>query len=514
MKKTTLAIGIVAVLGIGYVGTAWYTGNTIESDIDSKLKEITEQVNQSQDMFNVAITYNNYEKNIFSTNLHLTVSLLPKDIAAQDVEPKKIFDDNITIHHGPFPIAALSKGTFAPQMAWIDYQMSEQTSPELWKLAGDQPFLNGSIGLSYQQYLKIKVKNKAIKLPNHFVNDFVKGELNISDGEHYFGTDKDFTNISISNYFDNLSYEVNDNSYVSVNKLEMNYEPNIDKTIIGYKIAFGNLAIRIDEINPQAMIKVDNFKSKGKINFQHHDLEVESSIDQFKYEPESNQSELIPTIVFKNIQTKQTSKLSAPNRLDGALVTSVDSFQLGQQNIGSASFDIDYQNVSKESFSSSFAEFYDDEFDDNQQSSIENKPKNTKISLNKLNWHNAEGDINISSFMDINLDDNDDLSSSARNIDNINNLKLKVEAPFKVIARTIAQFENPKESDVTKKQIEKADLTIQMMSQMFLNDVPFFDFNKGETKGIYTDFDYAKDREEVMVNGKTLNKEDFLNQLK
>lgn len=512
MKKTTLAIGIVAVLGIGYVGTAWYTGNTIKSDIDSKLKEITEQVNQSQDMFNVEITYNNYEKNIFSTDLHLTVSLLPKDTATQDVEPKKIFDDNITIHHGPFPIAALSKGTFTPQMAWIDYQMSEQTSPELWKLAGNQPPLNGSIGLSYQQYLTVKVSNKAIKLYNSDF-DFIEGELDISAGEHYFGMNKDFTNISISNYFDNLAYKINDNNYVLLNKFEMNYEPNIDKTIIDYKIGFGDLAIHIDEVNPQATIKIDNFKSKGKFNYQNQDVEVESSIDQFKYEPDSTQSDLIPTIIFKNLQAKQNNKLNATNRLDGALSTSVKSLQFGQQNIGSASLDIDYQNVNRKSLSGSFAEFYDDEFDDNQESNIENNPSNMKISLNKFNWHNAEGDININGLMDIKLGDNDDLSSS-QDIDKVNNFKLKVEAPFKVIARTIAQFENPKESDVTKKQIEKADLTIQMMSQMFLSNVPLINFNKGETKGVYADIDYAKDREEVMVNGNKLNKEDFLNQLK
>lgn len=507
MKKTTLAIGIVAVLGIGYVGTAWYTGNVIESNIDNNLKELTKQVNQNQKMFNVEIAYNNYEKNIFSTNLHLTITLSPKDSSLQDAEPKKIFDDNLTIHHGPFPIAAIMNGTFAPQMAWFNYQMTEQISPELWKLAGNQPFITGSVGVNYQQSLTVQISNKAIKLSNSDF-DFIEGELNISDGDHYFKSNKDFTDISINNNFNNLTYVINDNNYLSINKINVSSEPSMDEPVVDYNITFGNLVLSLDELYSNAKFNIDNLKSKGKFNYKNQDTDVTSSIGEFRFEPNSNQLNEIPTIVFKNLTSKEHSNLNETNSsFSGALFTSIESMNFGRQNIGSISLDVDYQNINKKFLTSGLLGFYGY---DNQNTN--DKKNNMRISLNKFNWHNAEGDINISALLDLTLDNNDDLSSS-QDFDKINNLKLNVDVPFRFLARTSAQLENTKDSDVSAKDIDKAEKTIQMMSRMFLSTSPLFTFNKGDTKGIYSDIDYAKDREEVQLNGKTLKKEDFLNQV-
>ncbi|MWP46736.1 DUF945 family protein [Gilliamella sp. Pas-s27] len=231
MKKTTLAIGIVAILGIAYVGTAWHTGNIIESNIDNQLALITNKASQVEENLTFSITKSHYEKGIFSTKLHLTVTVSENNsFYGEDATPTTLFDDDVTIHHGPFPIAALAEGTFTPQMAWLEYEMSEQVSPQLWKLAGNQPFITGHVGMSYGEYLTVKLKNKAIEIGQNEV-PILNGTLFLGKGSYTFGgytSGKDISSkIDIDKFsFNHFQLFRADPTLVVVNKFVMNQ--NVD----------------------------------------------------------------------------------------------------------------------------------------------------------------------------------------------------------------------------------------------------------------------------------------------
>ncbi|MWN89830.1 DUF945 family protein [Gilliamella sp. Pra-s65] len=233
MKKTTLAIGIVAILGIAYVGTAWHTGNIIESNIDNQLAQITNKVNQIQNDFIFTVEKSNYNKGILSTKVHLKVTASQKQSFDETTTPETLFDDDITIHHGPFPIAALAEGTFAPQMAWLEYEMSEQISPQLWKLAGNQPFITGHVGMSYGEYITFKLTNKAIKVTQ---NEFpiIDGTLELGKGDYTisgYASDSDIT----------TKFKLNKLSFTT--PLSFNSEPTsvvINQFVINQKVELNN----------------------------------------------------------------------------------------------------------------------------------------------------------------------------------------------------------------------------------------------------------------------------------
>jgi uncharacterized protein YdgA (DUF945 family) len=250
MKKTTLAIGIVAVLGIAYVGTAWYTGNIIERDIDNQLALINNKANQLEKNLTFSITKSHYEKGIFSTKLHLTVTASENNsFYGEDATPTTLFDDNVTIHHGPFPIVALAEGTFAPQMAWLEYEMSEQISPQLWKLAGNQPFITGHVGMSYGKYLTVKLKNKAIKVGQNEI-PILNGTLSLGKGSYTFSgytSGKDISSkIEIDKFsFNHFQLFRADPTLVVVNKFVMNQNANLNSDT---NTAEGSLSSHIDSI--------------------------------------------------------------------------------------------------------------------------------------------------------------------------------------------------------------------------------------------------------------------------
>ncbi|OCG00844.1 YdgA family protein [Gilliamella sp. wkB112] len=504
MKKTPLAIGIVAVLGIGYVGTAWYTGNIIENNIDNELKEINQQINHYQEAYNVAITHSNLEKNIFSTKLHLTVTLSPKDAVEADIQPKKLFDDDIIIHHGPFPMAALAKGTFSPQMAWVEYQMTEQAAPDLWKLSGNQPFISGHASLSYQNYLRVKLTNKALSVKPEDLN-YLNAKLDISEGNYSFESDADFVNLQVNTHLDKLNYvDTNDNLFLLSN-LTLSAKPNIEKTIVDFDLNIGNLQI-IDGYS-DIDATVNNLKLKGSANYQNSDLEVQNSVDKLVFKPID--PEQTKSVEINKLTLNQKNTLNESDTVDGLLQASIDSFKYGQQNLGSGTLDFDYQGLDKRLFS--YNEL--DGLYGNVSEKIDHtETSNIKLSLNKFNWHNVAGDINISAnvkTVDINK------VPDAHDIDKLESFNLKLDAPFDVLANIGAQIEAVEKGsdDISPQQIEKAKQSLGMMSQMFLGNLKFLTFKKDGIQGIFSDVEYSRENDMIKVNGQDIPKEVFLEDL-
>lgn len=501
MKKTTLAIGIVAVLGIGYVGTAWYTGNIIENNIDSELKEINQKINDYQDKFKVAISYSKLEKNIFSTTFHLTVTLSPIDAYGTASQPRTLFDDDIIIHHGPFPMAALAKGTFLPQMAWIEYQLSEHTDPDLWKLLDNQPFISAYAGISYQNHLRVKVTNKALSATPDDLK-YLDGLFVISEGDYSFESNVDFANIQANAHLDKLKYIENANNSLALDNLNISTKPNNNKTIVDFDVNVGHLNVQDGDYrysHSPLETTVDNCKTQGSFNYKNHDLNVQNSIDKLIFKQISQQ----PTqpIEFNKLVLNQKNALNTSDTVDGIFQLNVESVIYGQQNLGYGTLDFAFQGLDKKLFSyDSEDDFYDDvnEID----------MSNIKLSLNQFNWHNVVGDVNISA--DAKWVDMKEVPDTY-GFEQIEKFNLKIDVPFDVVAYMFAQIEAAKkqENEISQAVIDEGIQSLENLCERFFSDAKFLTFKRNNISGIFSDVEYSKENIMIKVNGEKMLREEL-----
>ena len=511
MKKSIVATGVIAILAFGYIGTSMHTGNLIEENLDTDLAVFAQQVNSSQQMFNLQISHNNDEKGIFSTKTHLKVTLTQKNQIINDDDPVIVlYDDDATIHHGPFPLAALANGSFSPQLAWLEFAITEKTNPTLWKLAGNKPFISGHAGLSYSDYLTVKLTTEGIKL-THSDFDLIEddGVFELGKWNIVFEKQNNSSDLSMEASLDKLNLVIDPNNVISFNGLNMSLKPEQDKSTVDYDINISSLKMKSIEYGSYTDIDFNDLTSKGNINYKDYKISDQSEINRLTISTNRSTSSAANNIVLNKFVLNQQMELNEKNHaVDGSLFTSVDSIIYGKQNLGNGSLDLNFKGLDKKDI---FNRFYMDYLDD-LQDFIEEMPFNTTITLNKLNWHNDAGDINVSFLFDINdlnyfTDDEDDTSSEID--DKIDALQLKIEAPFNVMARFYAQFENSQNSQVTEQQVNSVKSNIKLSTEMFLGNIPIFVFNNGQTDGIFSDVSLTKDSDEVQVNGEIMSKKDF-----
>lgn len=510
MKKSIVATGVIAILAFGYIGTSIYTGNLIEENLDTNLAEFTQQVNTSQQIYNLNISHSNDKKGIFSTKTHLKVTLTQKkQIDNDDASVIVLYDDEATIHHGPFPLAALANGYFIPQIAWLEFAITDKTNPTLWKLAGNQSFISGHAGLSYSNYLTVKLETEGIKLTDSDF-DLIEDQDAIELGKGNLVIDKNNdSDLSIKASFDKLNWVIDQNNIISFNDLNVSFKPEQNTASVNYEMKMSSLNMKNIEFGSNTNIDFDDLTSKGKINYKDYQVSDQSEIHRLIISTGQDASDAVNRIELNKFVLNQHVELNPQNyAIDGSLFTSVASILYGKQNLGNGSLDLSFKGLDKRYL---LNQFYVDSFED-LQDTAEDMPNNTNVTLNKFNWHNSAGDINANFVLDINnfnytFDEESDFSNDID--EKINTLKLKVEAPFDVMAQFYAQFEHPQNSEVTEQQVNNVKSNIKLSAEMFLGNVPFFVFDNGQTEGLFSDVSLTKDSDEVQVNGEIMSKKEF-----
>ena len=515
MKKSIVATGVIAILAFGYIGTSMHTGNLIEENLDTDLAVFAQQVNSSQQMFNLQISHNNDEKGIFSTKTHLKVTLTQKNQIINDDDGSVIvlYDDDATIHHGPFPLAALANGSFSPQLAWLEFAITEKTNPTLWKLAGNKPYISGHAGVSYSDYLTVKLATESIKL-THSDFDLIEddGIFELGKWNIVFEKQNNESDLTMQASLDKLNLVIDPNNVISFNGLNMSFKPEQNKTTVDYDINISSLKMKSIEYGSYTDIDFNDLTSKGNVNYKDYKISDQSEINRLTVSTNRSTSNAVNNIELNKFVLNQQMELNPKNHaVDGSLFTSVDSIIYGKQNLGNGSLDLNFKGFDKKDI---FKGFYMDYLDD-LEDFVEDMPFNTTLTLNKFNWHNDAGDININFVLDINdlnyiLNSGDDTGKDTD--ERIDTFKLKVEAPFDVMAQFYAQFENPQNSEVTEQQVNSVKSNIMLSAEMFLGHVPIFVFNNGKTDGIFSDISVTKDSDEVQVNGETMSKKFFFNE--
>lgn len=461
MKKSKLAVGVVAILGLSYVGIAWHTGNVIEKELDSSLKTICQQMNSAQDLFELQIAHDNDEKGIFSTKTHIKISINNDEVS----EPIIIYDDDIIIHHGPFPLAALKDGKLTPQQAWVEYQNSEQFNPALWQRVGNQPFIKGHVGLSYFDNLDFNLLTQPISLAEtDQVYRILQGKLDLGTIDYRVSGNIKFDKPSMSIKVSKFDYQRNDGD----------------------------------------SLLISNLKSVNDIDYPKAYIDTQTSFDDFNLNFKTNIN--TPEITIKNLTWHY--KLEANSKgLDGLINLNVDAFNYGNQEMGNGAINVNFEGIDK-----SFLP---------HRSALQpllakidnNTSPNTKIDFKKVHWHNSEGDINFNALIDVSNFNKITALTMGSNLSKLNQFNFKLEAPYKVLGRFIAQFVNPENENISDKEFKTAVQNVQDIIEMTLYKSPLFIFKKDEVDGLFSEMEFLKGSGQFTINGKKMNSDELLNNL-
>ncbi|MGR3807665.1 YdgA family protein [Pasteurella testudinis] len=150
MKKSSLAIGVVAALVAAWIGGSWYSGKVLQD----KYPEYISNANQ-----NVAANYNvafhgvyrfevkntKLERSLFSTEIE--DQLIVTDLSDNS---QLVFPFKTTAEHGPLPLSRLSKLKLIPVLTSAHSELAEDPSiGELFKASkGIAPY-SGDFTISY-----------------------------------------------------------------------------------------------------------------------------------------------------------------------------------------------------------------------------------------------------------------------------------------------------------------------------------------------------------------------------
>lgn len=511
MKKIKFTIGIVTVLSIGYLGSTWYIGNKIEKEIDNTLSLISENINSSNDMSKINITKSHYDKGLFSTKLHLTITESVDNQTDLENDKNILFSDDITIYHGPFPTVNIAKGDFTPQVATIDYQMTEKAFPELWKWSNNQSFIIGHANLSFQKEFSIYLKNNPIKinLVNHV---FGENNFYLSEGECFFNVSKDFSTVSVNSHWDKLELTSEfRNISLKLDQVSIKTEPESSHNSLNYVLELKNLYY--SEENYDLIDRNYQYGTtyKKELNFQdvkafrngdfkkgilHNNLTINKVISQNFFNDNA-------TAILNQILINQSVNPTDENYYD-SIDFKIGSLTYGNQNLGSISSNNEFINMDGISMLSfGFGIEFSDPYDVNPD-------KDNRSMSYKFNWHTNVGDINVDSLVD--YTSHEDFRGLSFD-DNINLFILKLDMPFNVINYIAAQFENYQQNVVTQEQIDKMVIENENDIKSRLGDSILFTFDKNGMKGIYSDANYSGDTHQAEVNGKIYSKDDFFTQI-
>lgn len=119
MKKSAVAIAVIVVLGAAWSGASWYTGKLIEQRMGDEVTRINTQLNQRLPQAGVKISYQDYQRGVFSSQVRYVIQADPdpKQDAQKPGQPLVL---NETISHGPFPLVRFS---WRPSLAVVHSEL-------------------------------------------------------------------------------------------------------------------------------------------------------------------------------------------------------------------------------------------------------------------------------------------------------------------------------------------------------------------------------------------------------
>ncbi|QPR27208.1 YdgA family protein [Edwardsiella hoshinae] len=121
MKKSAVAVAIIAVLAASWSGASWYTGKLIEQRMDSEVARLNTQLAQQLPQAGLKVSYQNYQRGLFTSRMQVVIQADTNHKSAAWLPAGQPLMLDETINHGPFPLTDFS---LLPRMAVIHSQLA------------------------------------------------------------------------------------------------------------------------------------------------------------------------------------------------------------------------------------------------------------------------------------------------------------------------------------------------------------------------------------------------------
>lgn len=140
MNKKLVALGAIVVVGLGYVGATAYVGSKTETTIRAQVAEMNAKLAKelyTESTGNYAkLRVLSFERNVFKSEAVYQLDLS----IAEELTHRLQFKDEY--YHGPWPVAAMKAGKFAPVLSYAHTELVKTADSEVWFEAakGQVPF--------------------------------------------------------------------------------------------------------------------------------------------------------------------------------------------------------------------------------------------------------------------------------------------------------------------------------------------------------------------------------------
>lgn len=149
MKKSLVAVSVIAALGVVWTGASWYTGKQLESRIAGMIANANSELKRTAPQAGVELSYQNYQRGVFSSRLQLVV----KPVAGVEnplIKPGQSVVFNEEVSHGPFPLAQLKTLNLLPSMASVRTTLvNNETSNPLFDMTKGQSVFDAQTRVGY-----------------------------------------------------------------------------------------------------------------------------------------------------------------------------------------------------------------------------------------------------------------------------------------------------------------------------------------------------------------------------
>lgn len=152
MKKSAVALGIIAVLGGAWAGVTWYSGKTAEQQFHAKINQINEKLDRFFSTPNVKSTGTvkidnaKFQRGFFSSNISYELVFSSNESDNINTVPF-----NGKLYHGPLPINQLSQFNFTPVMFSTETEVTKTEQNKEWFGKNGKSLLYSNFSMSYNK---------------------------------------------------------------------------------------------------------------------------------------------------------------------------------------------------------------------------------------------------------------------------------------------------------------------------------------------------------------------------
>lgn len=296
MKKSSLAVGAVAVLAAVWAGGAWYSGKVLEDKYPTYIAQSNTSmaavlVNHE---YRLEIKNTKLERGFFSTELEDQLIVTRLSDNKQYIVPFKSVAE-----HGPFPLSRLASLRLTPVMTAAHSEMIEHPSiAEVFKASNGAAPLSSDFTVSYSGQIKQHSTIAAFNYQDE------AGSINSSEGK--------------------IETDTNEKG-VGLVKVEL------DK--LNFTSAQDDRTLTLNKLNLYSDLKPSDweFISIGKQQLSVDTLAFKSVEEQLDFD-------------LRNIKLDYSAALSG-DFLDIRLNNQVDSLNVNQQALGNLTFNLDLNHL-------------------------------------------------------------------------------------------------------------------------------------------------------------------------